>query len=158
MEKNEKTFTRLLQEHKSTIYTVCYMFSDNKEEVEDLFQEVCIRIWNGWSSFREESNPRSWIWRIAMNTCLNWQKKSQREHTSLDMDIDLFSEKKEDLTQVRMLYERIHRLGLFDRAIVLLWLENMPYEEIARITGITVKNVSVRLVRIKEQLKNMSDN
>ena len=71
------------------------------------------------------------------------------------MNIDLFAPDKEDLSQVRMLYDRIHQLGLFDRAIILLWLENMSYEEIAQITGITVKNVSVRLVRIKEALKKM---
>ena len=70
----QNPFTELLKAHKSTIYTVCYMFSDNKEEVEDLFQEVSIRIWQGLDSFRGEASPASWIWRIAMNTCLNWQK------------------------------------------------------------------------------------
>ena len=90
-----------------------------------------------------------------MNTCLNWQKKSRHEHQALEMNIDLFAPDKEDLSQIRMLYDRIHQLGLFDRAIILLWLENMSYEEIAQITGISVKNVSVRLVRIRERLKNM---
>lgn len=157
MEKKDKQFERLLDEHKSTIYTVCYMFSDCREEVEDLFQEVCIRIWQGLGNFRGEASLQSWIWRIAMNTCLNWQKKTDREHQELEMNIDLFAPDKEDLSQVRMLYDRIHRLGLFDRAIVLLWLENTPYDEIAQITGLTVKNVSVRLVRIKQQLKQMTD-
>ena len=154
MDRNNQ-FTQLLKAHKNTIYTVCYMFSDNKEEVEDLFQEVSIRIWQGLDSFRGEASPASWIWRIAMNTSLNWQKKSQHEHQALEMNIDLFAPDKEDLSQIRMLYDRIHQLGLFDRAIILLWLENMSYEEIAQITGITVKNVSVRLVRIKEALKKM---
>ena len=154
MDRNNQ-FTQLLKAHKNTIYTVCYMFSDNKEEVEDLFQEVSIRIWQGLDSFRGEASPASWIWRIAMNTCLNWQKKSRHEHQALEMNIDLFAPDKEDLSQIRMLYDRIHQLGLFDRAIILLWLENMSYEEIAQITGISVKNVSVRLVRIRERLKNM---
>ena len=73
------------------------------------------------------------------------------------MGIDLFNDKDDDTRQVKMLYDRIHRLKPFDRAIVLLWLENMSYEEIAAIVGITVKNVSVRLYRIKEQLKQMSN-
>ena len=154
MDRNNQ-FTQLLKAHKNTIYTVCYMFSDNKEEVEDLFQEVSIRIWQGYDGSRGEASVGSWIWRIAMNTCLNWQKKSRHEHQALEMNIDLFAPDKEDLSQIRMLYDRIHQLALFDRAIILLWLENMSYEEIAQITGISVKNVSVRLVRIRERLKNM---
>lgn len=156
MNNSEQSFNRMLQEQKSTIYTVCYMFSDCKEEVEDLFQEICIRLWKGYGSFRQESSVRTWVWRVATNTCITWQKEHQK-HTELDVNVDLFSEKKEDTAQIRMLYDRIHRLPVFDRAIVLLWLENMPYEEIAQITGLTVKNVSVRLVRIKEQLKKMSN-
>ena len=71
------------------------------------------------------------------------------------MDIDLFDESDAMSKQAGMLRERISRLGPFDRAIVLLWLENLSYEEIGQIVGISTKNVSIRLVRIREQLKNM---
>ena len=71
------------------------------------------------------------------------------------MDVDLFSDQTEDTRQIGLLRERIGRLGPFDRAIVLLWLENLSYEEIGQIVGISSSNVSVRLVRIREQLKNM---
>ena len=73
------------------------------------------------------------------------------------MDINLFADSVEDMRQIRMQQERISRLGPFDRAIILLWLENMSYDEIGAIVGISAKNVSVRLFRIKEQLKNMSN-
>ena len=73
------------------------------------------------------------------------------------MDINLFEDKDEDTRQIQMLHERIHRLKSFDRAIVMLWLEGISYEEIGAIVGISVKNVSVRLVRIKEMLKQMSN-
>ena len=73
------------------------------------------------------------------------------------MDIDLFADSDEDTKQVQMLRDRINKLGPFDRAIVLLWLENLSYDEIGAIVGISAKNVSVRLVRIKEQLKKMSN-
>ena len=69
------------------------------------------------------------------------------------MDIDLYVDNDADTKQVKMLYERINRLGVFDRAIVLLWLEGFPYDEIGDIVGISAKNVSVKLVRIREQLK-----
>ena len=73
------------------------------------------------------------------------------------MDVDLFSGGDDDSGQVALLHDRIMKLRPFDRAIVLLWLENMSYEEIGAVVGITAKNVSVRLYRIKEQLKRMSD-
>ena len=73
------------------------------------------------------------------------------------MDINLFEDSDEETKQVDILHKRISKLQPFDRAIVLLWLENMPYEEIALIVGISVKNVSVRLFRIREQLKQMSN-
>ena len=73
------------------------------------------------------------------------------------MNINLFSDTDDDSRQAQMLRSRIGRLGVFDRAIILLWLENLSYEEIGAIVGITAKNVSVRLVRIREQLKNMSN-
>jgi RNA polymerase sigma-70 factor (ECF subfamily) len=73
------------------------------------------------------------------------------------MDINLFEDSDEETKQVQMLRNRINKLGPFDRAIVLLWLENLSYDEIGAIVGISAKNVSVRLVRIKEQLKKMSN-
>ena len=73
------------------------------------------------------------------------------------MDIDLFHDADADTRQVDLLHKRIQLLQPFDRAIVLLWLEDLSYDEIAQIVGITTKNVSVRLVRIKEQLKRMSN-
>ncbi|MCR5039762.1 MAG: RNA polymerase subunit sigma-70, partial [Bacteroidales bacterium] len=75
----------------------------------------------------------------------------------LSMDINLFTDTDDDTKQVQQLYHRINKLGLVDRAIILLWLENMSYEEIGQIIGISTKNVSVKLVRIKEQLKKMSN-
>jgi RNA polymerase sigma-70 factor (ECF subfamily) len=71
------------------------------------------------------------------------------------MQINLYEDTDHDSKQIKMLHERINRLGVFDRAIIMLWLENMPYEEIGAIVGISAKNVGVRLVRIREQLKNM---
>ena len=73
------------------------------------------------------------------------------------MDVNLYEDNDADSRQIQMLYKRIHRLKPFDRAIVLLWLEGLPYDEIGAITGISAKNVSVRLVRIREELKKMKD-
>ena len=159
MEQLEKEFTQVVHEHKSTIYTVCYMFSQDEDQVADLFQEILVNLWRGFASFRNESNIKTWIYRVSLNTCITAERKHKRRSNTerLNLDINLFSDADDDTRQIRLLQKRISRLGHFDRAIVLLWLENMSYEEIGAIVGITAKNVSVRLYRIKEQLKNMSD-
>ena len=123
-----------------------------------MFQEVLIRVWRGLPSFNGKSDVKTWIYRIALNTCISIDRKKKRHPESrLSMDINLFADKDKETEQVSMLHRRISRLQPFDRAIVLLWLENISYEEIGAIVGISAKNVSVRLVRIREQLKAMSN-
>lgn len=155
---DESTFTKAIEAHQSTIYTVCFMFSHDDDEVNDLFQEVLINLWRGIDSFRQLSQIDTWIWKVSFNTCLTWQRKKRR-HPSVPLPEhpNLFTDSDEDSRQIRQLYQRIHRLRPFDRAIVLLWLENMSYEEIGAIVGVSAKNVSVRLYRIKESLKKMSN-
>ena len=146
----------MITEHKSTIYTVCYMFSNDTDEVNDLFQETLINLWRGFDGFESRSDINTWIYRVALNTCITIDRKRQRATAaSLSMDINLFKDNDADTQQVDLLHHRISKLKPFDRAIVLLWLENLSYEEIGQIVGISTKNVSVRLFRIKEQLKQM---
>ena len=135
------------------------MFSNNPDEVADLFQEILINLWKGFPQFRGDSNVKTWIYRVSLNTCISYERKMSRkvETLPLTMDVNLFSDSDDDTKQVQMLRDRINKLGPFDRAIVLLWLENLSYDEIGAIVGISAKNVSVRLVRIKNQLKKMSN-
>lgn len=159
MEKNERLFADIVESNKSAIYSVCYMFAKNADEADDLFQEVLINLWKGMGTFREESKISTWIWRVSFNTCISADRKRKRDKSvRLSMDINLYDTHDEDSRQIKMLHDRVHRLKPFDRAIVMLWLEGMPYDEIAAVVGITVKNVSVRLVRIKEELKRMNNN
>ena len=156
MDNKEQVFTKLVREHKSTIYSVCYMFSKDTDEIDDLFQEILIRLWKGYDSFRAESDVRTWIYRVALNCCLNADKKKRRsmvERVPLSVDIDPCEDTDDRALQTKRLYARINRLGLVDRAIILLWLEGLSYEEIGAIIGISVKNVSFKLHRIKEELK-----
>ena len=154
----EKKFAQMVGEHKSTIYTVCYMFSQDADEVSDLFQEVLINLWKGFEGFEHRSDVKTWIYRVALNTCISIDRKKRRSASvPLTLDINLFEDRDEDSRQVDMLHKRISKLQPFDRAIVLLWLEDLSYEEIGQIVGITAKNVSVRLFRIREQLKQMSN-
>ena len=153
--RDKEKFVQTVREHKGTIYTVCYMFSKDTDEVNDLYQEILMNLWRGFGSFEGKSDIRTWIYRVALNTCISIDRKKKRKPVRLNMDIDLYEDTDTDTRQVRMLYNRISRLGPFDRAIILLWLDNIRYEEIGEIVGISAKYVSVRLLRIKEELRKM---
>lgn len=157
MDSKERRFTDIVNRHKRTIYTVCYMFSQDKDEIEDLFQDILVRMWNGFETFRGESSLNTWVWRVSLNTCLNFEKTRKRggQRVELSVDIGLSDESDADAMQICQLHERIGKLGFIDRSIILLWLENMSYDEIGAIVGISPKNVSVKLVRIREKLKQM---
>ncbi len=158
MMKSEKEFTDLVRAYKGMIYSVCYLFSQRAEEVDDLFQEVLINLWQGFEQFEGCSEVRTWIWRVSLNTCITADRKKRRrtKFDPLEANFNLYTDNDSESHQIRLLHERIRTLQPFDRAIVLLWLEGLPYEEIASIVGITTKNVSVRLYRIKESLKKKS--
>ena len=158
LDKNnlESEFTRIVSQYKNTIYTVCYMFSKSNEQLQDLSQEVLINLWRSLPKFEGKSSIKTWVWRVSLYTCISQERnKGRRNSLPLEMDIDLYNDVDNDTMQIKQLHERINRLGMFDRAIILLWLENMTYQEIGSVVGISEKNVSVRLHRIKEQLKTM---
>ena len=151
-------FELLVREHKRTIYTVCYMFSHDKAEIDDLFQEILIRLWNGFDHYEGRSSARTWLYRVALNTAINQDKKQRRriETVPLTVDMDPFEADNPKTEQVRKLHDLISQLELIDRSLVLLWLEGISYDEIGAIIGITPNNVGVRLARIKEKLVQMS--
>lgn len=158
MNITEREFTQLVQEQKSTIYTVCYMFARDKDEAADLFQDVLINLWKGIGKFRNDSEISTWVYRVSLNTCISADRKKRKMPTTrLDMNIDLFDDDDTDSRQIQVLRQRIQRLQPLNRAIVLLWLESLSYQEIADIVGLTPKNISVRLTRIRLQLKQMKD-
>ena len=159
MKDIELQFTKMVKEYRKTIYTVCYFYSKDTEEVNDLYQEILINLWKGFEKFRGESSLKTWIWRVSLNTCNNQErkKKSSVQTIPLSIDIDLYNDDDVQSKQIQMLYDRINRLDVFDRAIILLWLENMNYQDIADVVGISLSNVNTRLFRIKEQLKSMSN-
>lgn len=106
MDNKEQAFAQLVREHKSTIYSVCYMFSKDSDEIDDLFQEILARLWNGYDSFRAESDVRTWIYRVALNCCLNADKKKKRlvvERVPLSVDIDPFEDMDDRALQTKRL-------------------------------------------------------
>ena len=158
MDSKEQEYTRLIKDYKETIYTVCLMNSADQDEAKDLMQEALIQLWRSFGTFRGESDVRTWIYRICMNACISFMRKEEKHKDTLHVDVsDMLKMDDDDSRQIQALHDRIHRLKFMDRAIVLLWMEDLSYEEIGAIIGLTAKNVGVRLVRIKEQLREMSN-
>lgn len=156
MNTKEQEFEQMVRTHKATIYAVCYLFSKDQDEVADLFQECLINLWKSLAGYEGRSDVKTWIYRVSLNVCVSLDRKRKRHSTvPLTMDINPYEEDNHNSQQMERLRQRINQLPPYDRAIVLLWLENISYEEIGAIVGITAKNVSVRLVHIKEQLKKM---
>ena len=155
MVNRDKDFERIVIENKRRIYTVCYMFSKDKDEVADLFQEVLINIWKGLKSFQGDRYLSTWIWRVSYNTCIDAMRRSNREvnKVPLDVGVNLYDDEDADALQIKELHNRITQLGYVDRCLVLLWLENMSYDDIGSILGISANNVGVKLNRIKDKLK-----
>lgn len=159
MTTKEQQFTDIIKEHTKTIYTVCYLFSNDTDEINDLYQDILVRLWKGFETFEGKSDIRTWIYRVSLNYCINFSNKRKKEHKQLNLETNFHTDENnlERKLQIKQLYKRINMLGLIDRSVVLLWLEGLSYDEIAAILGISVKNVSFKLVRIKEQLKKMSN-
>ena len=106
------------------------MFSKDNDEVSDLFQEILVKLWKGFGSFEGRSDIKTWVYRVSLNTCITLDRKKKRHQKkdSLSMDINLYDDNDSDTLQVKQLYKRINKLGFFDRAIILLWLEGIPYD------------------------------
>lgn len=153
--KNKTKFESLVSEYKNTIFSICYMFADDGMQASDLFQETLINLWIGFGKFRGEASLRSWIYRVCMNTCISYRRKKKLKAIPLDISPDIMDGHSSESRQTLQLHQRIQKLEPIDRAIVLLWLENLPYDEIGAIVGTNARNIGVRLVRIKEKLKSL---
>ena len=131
-EQQERDYERLVERQWQTIYSVCYLFANERQEADDLVQEVLIRLWKGFDSFEGRSSEKTWVYRVALNTCVTADKKQRRrlDTSPLEMDVDLFAEEERNPAASR-LHQRISKLHPFDRALILLWLEDLPYDEIA---------------------------
>ena len=152
----KKEFAELVNRYKDVIFKVCYVYA-SREELEDYYQEVLIQLWRSLPNFRNESKMSTWIYRISLNTCISYVRKNKKVNKVSLIDLDFIDNDIEKKYYIDELYLLINRLNKFEKAIILLWLEDRDYEEIASIVGISKNNVAVKLNRIKEKLRRMSN-
>lgn len=154
----EKIFEEVISDYGVLISKICYYFASDREEFNDLRQEVFCNIWKGIGKFRHDSKLSTWIYRVSFNTCISYQRKEKKiEKIPIDNIVDI---PEDDLGVTKMekyktMHTLIRRLKYDERAIILMWLDEMSYEEISALTGLNRNTVAIRIKRIKEKLVNM---
>jgi len=151
-------YTTQILPYSGIIIKICRAYTDTQEDFEDYYQEVCLQIWKSKDSFKEDSKWSTWIYRLTLNVCLTLLKKkknNKQHHTSDDVTLPDISEETKTFSDeaLNQLYVAIRQLSEIDRGVILLYLEEKSYQEIADIIGTNPNNIGVRIKRIKERLK-----
>lgn len=138
------------------------MYCDAEEDRNDLFQEIVAQLWKSFPTFRNESKITTWMYRVGLNTAITTFKKNKRRPDKNQLSYENFQVADENYEaeteeNIRLLHRAVARLTGIEKSIILLFLENKKYEEIAEITGITQNYVRVKMNRIKKKLKVLMD-
>lgn len=154
-EQQKQRYLQIVEQYSTLIYKVCYMYADDAEHLKDLRQEVLANLWQGLEGYNGNARMSTWIYRVAINTCITFFRRHGK-HSSLER-IDeraasVADNSGERASQLRQMYEMIGRLGKIDKALIMLWLDEHSYDEIADVTGMSRGNVASRLYRIKQRL------
>lgn len=154
-------YTTFILPYSGIIIKICRAYTDTQEDFEDYYQEVCLQIWRSHESFREQSEWSTWVYRISLNVCLTLlKKKKKKEHhlTSHFLPDEVIEDSRYFIDEsLNQLYKAIRQLSDVDRAVIMLYLEEKSYQEIAEIIGTNPNNIGVRIKRIKERLKKLLD-
>lgn len=154
--QRQNEFIQIIKQNEGIIYKVTLVYSSNKEEQKDLYQEIVYQLWKSFDSFRNESKISTWLYRIALNTAITHLKNEKRNSVSLDEIFINRIEHNDTLMEdrIHILNNHIKELNTIEKGIILLYLEGKSYEEIGAITGFSNSNVGTRLGRIKQKLKS----
>lgn len=151
-------FEKIVREYSLMITKVCYYFSINISELQDLRQDVLLNIWTGLDKFRMESKISTWIYRVCFNTCITYRRKNKHRKNEvplssvLEIEDDAF-----DIEKYKEMHRLINQLGPEDKAIILMWLDENSYEQISNVIGLKRNTLAVRIKRIKEKLVKLSN-
>ena len=156
--EEEKNFVQLIEQHQGLVHKVCLMYETDPDTRDDLFQEIVLQLWKSFHSFRGEAKITTWMYRIALNTAISGLRKKKRKVVTEDIherhlnisDKATTDDREEDFQRLQ---HAIRKLSEIDRAMIMMALDEVPYEEIADTIGITQNNVRVRMNRIRERLR-----
>jgi len=153
-------YTSQILPHAAIIIKICRAYSNSQEDFEDYYQEVCLQIWRSRNNFSGKSEWSTWIYRVSLNVCLTLLKKDKKNANTFVSDAiqkDVQDDNQAFFKEASLneLYNAIKQLNEINRAIILLYLEEKSYQEIASIMGMNANTIGVRINRIKEQLKKL---
>lgn len=158
LDATEQEFLQIIRESERIIYKICYMYTSQQVSLNDLYQEVVLNLWKAFPKFRHECKTSTWLYRIALNTCISYFRKEKNapEIVTLTTEADLLPNESDPTREMlQQMYKMINHLGQLDKSIILLYLEDKSYCEMAEITGLSVTNIATKLNRIKDKLKRM---
>jgi len=154
---NKEQFIATINEYRSLIYKVCHSYCPNKADHQDLEQDIIMQLWTSMSRYNGSVKMSTWIYRIALNTAISYYRKEKnRSHVDSHSFIELARHTYDAETDehIKLLYTFIDQLNYLDKALMLLYLDDNKYKDIADILGISESNVSTKMNRIKIKLKN----
>jgi RNA polymerase sigma factor (sigma-70 family) len=158
----EREFLQIISKNQGIIHKVCNIYCDDQEDRNDLFQEIVAQLWKSFPSFRQESKVTTWMYRVALNTAITSFKKQKRRPDKNRLTFENFQVKDENYDHemeedIKLLHRAVAQLTGVEKSIIILYLEDKKYEEIAEITGITQNYVRVKMNRIKKKLKKIME-
>jgi RNA polymerase sigma factor (sigma-70 family) len=158
MQMDKENFLSLIQENKKIIFKVCNAYCPNKNYREDLVQEIIYQLWKSFDGFDDNYKFTTWMYRVALNVAISFYRKEKRSNKTIALEerlieIEEGEENVETEKNIQRLQQFINELKELDRALMILYLEQKNYKEIAEIIGITETNVATKISRIKEKLK-----
>lgn len=160
MNNKASIFTELVEKNQGIVHKVCRIYTDDKDSHDDLFQEIILQLWRSYDSFKGDSKFSTWMYRVSLNTAITLiRKKSKYSETDFNeaQFINIKSDDKDEFLEERitLLYAAIRLLNDVERALVLLFLEDLPYKDIAETLGISEVNARVKMNRVKIKLKEI---
>lgn len=157
--QREAQFNSLVSENRQLICKVCYMYATDVDYFNDLYQETLANIWSAMDSFRGEARISTWLYRIAINSCVTFFRRHHR-HDSLNAPIeslvDIPGDDGRRTENLREMYRLISQLDPMEKALIMMWLDENSYDEISEVTGLARNTVATRLRRIKQKLIDRS--
>ena len=155
----ETEFENAIALYGGIITKICYYFSTDPDDFNDLRQEVLYNLWRGWDTFRHDSKISTWIYRVCFNTCVSYQRKENKSRQTLSIEavVNVAAPSDEKLLdKYNRMHALIRKLNYQERAIILMWLDEKTYDEIAELMGLNRNTLAVKLKRIKEKLIKLS--
>ena len=157
--EQQRAFETLLREHQRIVFKVVSVYARHPEDRHDLTQEICVQLWRSFPSFdAKRAQFSTWMYRVALNVAISQMRRPLRQEEPLDpQELEALggtAEIAEQDERLDALYGFIDQLDPLNRALILLYLEDRSYAEIAEILGISETNVATKISRIKQKLRS----